>query len=319
MERPTRFALVLLVSVLSACAEGTDGDPVDDGGTAAPDTSEQDAAVDDTPTPPDDAPLDPVDTSVTPDVSLPDASLPDVQTPDVPALDRPSPLDVVAPLDGGSSELDTGVVDVPALDVPRLDVLRLDVSASDSLARDVPDAPTDAPTDVPTDTPTDAPADAGCPSGSSLCAGSCVDHHTNPAVCSAATNLGSFCGDTSCGTLCPSTRYRNVATRTGLTSQWFRARAVECSLCGASTVARVNLTVPPGVDYDLFIHRPCGTIVGRSLNLAGVNDQVEVTESESPLSDDSFDYYIEVRHISGASCAPWTLTIEARGPNGSSC
>jgi len=29
----------------------------------------------------------------------------------------------------------------------------------------------------------------------------------------------------------------------------------------------------------------------------------------TPGSDDSFDYYVEVRHFSGESCANWTLTF----------
>lgn len=134
-----------------------------------------------------------------------------------------------------------------------------------------------------------------------------------------AENLGAFCGDTSCGTLCPSTRYQTVATRRGRSSMWFRARAVECSLCSASIVARVNLTVPAGIDYDLFIHRPCGRVVQSSIRGTGQPDSVVVTESDTPLTNESFDYYIEVRYISGASCEPWTLTVEARSNNGSSC
>lgn len=319
MESPRRIALVLLMSALAACAEQSDGDPVDDGGSPPADTSEQDAAIDDQPAPLDDttdAGLDPVDVQVTPDVSEP----PDVSAP----LDVAMPIDVAAPIDAptpsdtGSSELDTGAPDVARLDVARLDVAPLDVPRLDVVVVDTPitrDVPTDTPADVPTDTPTDG----GCPAGSSLCAGACVSHGTTAATCSAAANLGSYCGDTSCGTFCPSTSYRTVATRTGLSSQWFRARATECSYCAASLVARINLTVPPGVDYDLYIHRPCGTIVGRSLNLAGVNDQVSLSESESAATDDSFDYYIEVRYVSGSSCAPWTLTLEARATSATSC
>ncbi len=318
MERPRRIALLLLISTLAACAEQTGGDLADSGGSTPVDAPEQDAAVDDQPAPIDDVPdtvLDPVDTSVAPDVTeVSDTSEP----PDVVvSIDVAAPLDVTVLTDTGSSELDTGALDVARVDAPPLDVPRLDVVVADTpIGRDVV---TDAPTDTPTDTPTDVPTDGSCPSGSSLCSGTCVNHGTNPSTCVAAMNLGSYCGDTSCGTFCPSTSYRTVATRTGTSSQWFRARAVECSYCAASLVARVNLTVPPGVDYDLFIHRPCGTVVGRSLNLAGINDQVSLSEPESAATSDSFDYYIEVRYVSGSSCAPWTLTLEARGPDGSTC
>lgn len=308
MESLRRIACTLLISALAACAQQSEGDPEGDAATPV-DASDQDAASDDQPAPLDDqpAPLDEADTGLDPVDAAPDTSAPP---------DASAPPDVVSVDDVGSSELDTGVADVARFDVIALDAPRLDVVAADlPIARD---ATADAVTDATADAPTDATGDGGCASGSSLCSGVCVNHHANPSVCSGAMNLGSFCGDTSCGTLCPSTRYRTVVTRTGTTSQWFRARALECSLCGASTVARVNLTVPPGTDYDLYVYRPCSTVVGRSLNLTGMNDQVEVTESESALSDDSFDYYIEVRHVSGASCAPWTLTLEARS-SGTSC
>lgn len=170
----------------------------------------------------------------------------------------------------------------------------------------------------PDATPPDAtPPDAGTPDTGTP-DGSCTPGPSTSA-CTNAVNLGSYCGDTSCGVLCPSTRARVVATRTGTTSQWFRARAVECSLCGASTAARVNLTVPPDANYDLFVYRACGSLRASSVNAAGVPEAVPMSESESALDDDSFDYIIEVRHVSGASCAPWTLTIEARSSSGSSC
>ncbi len=320
MESSRRLALVMLLSALSACALGNEGDAVD-GGSTPIDSGEQDAAVDDqmsvdVQAPSDDAPLDPVDVSATPDVaedaSAPlDTSAPDASTPDVPTS-----------LDTGSSELDTGALDVAVTDTPVRDVPGLDLPRIDAISLDTPitrDTGTDAPTDAPTDTPTDAPTDGGCAAGSTLCSGVCLNHRATTAVCTTGANLGSFCGDTSCGTLCPGTSSRVVVTRTGTTSQWFRARAVECSLCGANTTARVNLSVPTGIDYDLFVYRPCGSLSGSSVHLAGVADSVSVTESESALSDDTFDYYIEVRYVSGSSCVPWTLTVEARSNNGSSC
>jgi hypothetical protein len=110
-----------------------------------------------------------------------------------------------------------------------------------------------------------------------------------------------------------------VVTRTGRSSVWFRARAVECSLCSANIVARINLAVPAGIDYDLFIHRPCGGMVQSSIRGAGLADSVEVSGADRLATNESYDYFIEVRYLSGASCEPWTLTIEARGPNGTDC
>lgn len=181
------------------------------------------------------------------------------------------------------------------------------------------DARADASVDAPVDAPVDADGGACVGSGRSLCTGTCVVHGSNPAMCSQATDLGAFCGDTSCGTLCPATRYRSVITRTGRSSMWFRARANECSYCSANLVARVNLTVPAGVNYDLFVYRPCGTVVRSSSAGPGQPDSVEITETDTPTLSDSFEYFIEVRYLSGASCTPWTLTLEARSNGGTSC
>jgi hypothetical protein len=300
MERLARAHVAWLAVALSlvACAEGTvdgEGPPVEDAST------ERDVAVDDiavdAPMKAPDVSLDPVDAS-----TLPDASA---------LVDAPAPLDVPITPDVPAS------VDVPvAMDTPTtVDVPPMfDVPV-------VPDVPVGADRVVPADTPiTDVPADmSGCPSGSSSCMGTCVDHRATALTCATGEALGSYCGDTSCGTLCPSTRFVVVGTRTGRASMWFRARAVECSLCPASLATRITLLVPPGIDYDLFVHRPCGTVVRSSLALAGQTDTINLTQSDTPTTNESFDYVIEVRYVSGSSCQPWTLTLEARSNNGSSC
>lgn len=314
MERATRILALLLASALTACAVGDNGDEGFDGGSLAPDGDEQDVPVDDVVTVDDaevDSGLDPVDGATAPDApTSPDAPTP----PDGPgALDASTSLDASTALDV-SPDRTFIPPDVITVDGPRLDaVVPVDVPVT----RDVPVV-----TDVPVGTDVPMGTDGGCPAGASTCAGACVVHSGNDAVCGGtAVDLGSYCGDNACGFLCPGTSYRTVGTaRTGLTSTWFRARAVECSYCpGATILARVTLVSPPGVDYNLFVYRACGTPVGSATAGAGMQDRVEVRESDSELSSDTFDYYIEVRHVSGASCTPWRLTLEARGNNGSSC
>ncbi len=166
-------------------------------------------------------------------------------------------------------------------------------------------------------------ATAACMTAASDCNGSAADgceviHGTATNTCVMGEDLGAYCGDTSCAFLCGGTRLRTVATRTGTRSRWFRARLTECSTCPASLDAHVTLNVPPGVDYDLFVYRPCGTLVGSSRS-TGVIDQVSISQSEIPTLNDSFDFVIEVRWYGGASCMPWTLTLEARADNGTNC
>ena len=259
---------------------------------------------------------------------------------DLLTFDLVSPLDDVSKVDAG--ELDGGVPDHGAPDVGPMDSGALDIGITD--VSGCPSGTTlcgIACVELQTSTTNCGRCGVVCSAGSVCTAGACtvaacattasdcdgdaangceVVHGTATNTCAAGEDLGAYCGDTSCGTLCPSTSLRVVQTRTGNRSRWFRARLNECSLCGASLGARVRLTVPAGVDYDLFVYRPCGTLVGSSEAAAGLPDEVTVSQSESPLSSDSFDFVIEVRWFnSGASCAPWTLTFEARGAGPSSC
>jgi len=166
-------------------------------------------------------------------------------------------------------------------------------------------------------------AAAACMTSASDCNGNSADgcevvHNAAANTCAAAVNLGAYCGDTGCGFLCPGTSLRTVSTRTGTRSQWFRVRINECSSCPAALNARIRLQVPPGVDYDLFTYSACGTLVGSSQALAGITDQITVTGGGS-FGSDSADVIIEVRWFSGASCMPWTLTVEARSNSPTSC
>lgn len=301
MERTKRRLawLVVLTAALAACAEG-DGDLSEgDAPPPAEDASPGDD-VEGTEDADDAAPADDVeDASVDPDVSTgKDAAAGDATTP---------------PPDAGPGELDGSAPDafVPPDAPPPMDA---------SVDPDVPVTPDAAVTpDVPTSPDVPTNPDGGCPTGSSSCSGACVDHAATTSTCAAAVSLGSYCGDTSCAFLCGGTSYRAVQTRTGRSTQWFQVRVNECSNCPASLVSRVRLTVPAGVDYDLFVHRPCGRITASSIANAGLPDQVEVRESDDPLSGDSYTYFIEVRYVSGSSCSPWTLTLDARANGGSSC
>lgn len=166
-------------------------------------------------------------------------------------------------------------------------------------------------------------AAAACMTSASDCNGNPADscevvHNASPNACPSATNLGAYCGDTGCGFLCGGRDLRVVSTQSGTTSRWFRVRITECSSCPASLNARIRLRVPAGVDYDLFAYSACGRLVASSQALAGVTDEVTVTGGGS-FSDNSFDVYIEVRWFSGASCMPWTLTVEARANSATNC
>lgn len=157
---------------------------------------------------------------------------------------------------------------------------------------------------------------SACNAGYSNCDGivsnGCeVDHAAVVGSCVPVDNVGTFEGDTRCGPFCPGNTIWNLfGARTGKSSAWFRARVREASSCPTSIQHRIRLSVPDGVDFDLYIYRSCGVPVSSSTGSAGVDEEIIITQTENNASDDSFDYYVEVRFTAGASCTPWSLTFE---------
>ncbi len=159
-----------------------------------------------------------------------------------------------------------------------------------------------------------------CAAGTSDCNGTSSDgcevvHATATNTCGTGDDLGTYCGDTACGTLCgTTTTVRSVRSPTGNRSTFFRGRINDCqSGCGTNLSAQLTLAVPAGADYDLFVYRPCGTTSARSeMRGVGLTERATLTQPDGLTTTDSFDYVVEVRWISGASCSPWTLTLEAR-------
>jgi len=339
---------VLLLGLVAGCAEGTlDGadldvptnpDPVDGG---SPDTGivlPEDTGV----TPAEDT-GNPLDDVGNPQPDLP-ASFEDIPVgpEDTGSLDDTglSVEDRPAPIDLGIS-VDAGVRDAGRVDVPRTDTGSGTPDAGGACVSpralcggSCVDPRTDAThcgacnMACAGSTPSCVGGQcmaAGCGMGASDCdsdpSNGCELSHAAPSTntCAAAPNLGSWCGDVGCGFLCGSTSSRTVATRTGRTSAWFRGRTNECSNCPARLQVTFTLTVPAGVDYDLFVYDRCGgTPIGRSALLEGQTDRVTI-ERSGDFGSDSFDWWVEVRYYRGSSCLPWSLTVQTRSNSGSSC
>jgi hypothetical protein len=132
-------------------------------------------------------------------------------------------------------------------------------------------------------------------------------HATAPSTCAGGEDVGTYGGDRSCGFVCGSnTDWALFASRTGTTSRWFKARVSENSDCSTDVEHQIRLTSPAGANYNLYVYRPCGTLVGSATATSGV-DTVTVSEGESTGSDDSFDYWVEVRWVSGSTCSTWSV------------
>jgi hypothetical protein len=141
----------------------------------------------------------------------------------------------------------------------------------------------------------------------------CELSHESGTACATAENLGSHCGDSKCNFACPAQPWNTAVTRTGVTSAWFRATNRECSSCCANFSHRIRLSVPEDVDYDLFVYTSCGgRLLGSSESIFGDEEVIVTGEDNCIGGDDDFSYRVEVRYRLGASCEPWTLTLEAR-------
>ncbi|MCC7537776.1 MAG: hypothetical protein IT379_16250 [Deltaproteobacteria bacterium] len=157
----------------------------------------------------------------------------------------------------------------------------------------------------------------GCSLGFSHCdtsqANGCEVNHSayTGGMCGSATDVGTYDGDRDCGFICGSnTGWDLFASRSGTTSAWFKARVREDSDCPVSIEHRIRLDVPPDADYDLYVWRNCGAPSAWSENLTGVDESVTINEGESTGSDDSFDYWVEIRWFSGSTCTQWTVYFE---------
>jgi hypothetical protein len=120
--------------------------------------------------------------------------------------------------------------------------------------------------------------------------------------CSSAQYLGSVSGDQ--GTT-------GFISRNGWGEAWFRVGITEDNTSSRYISASVRLSVPAGVNYDLYVYcASCvGSLAGSSTNGTGQTDQVVVRWEDRFIIDDAQDILIQVRYLSGASANNWTLSI----------
>ncbi|MHC4695836.1 MAG: hypothetical protein ACYTFA_03725 [Planctomycetota bacterium] len=150
-----------------------------------------------------------------------------------------------------------------------------------------------------------------CTAGQCICESGYADCDGNPATgCEEHLDDG---GGTGCfapqlGQLCGDEGSDDVS-RTGYGERWDKVRVEECSQWDSDLSFTVQLDSPVGMNYDLFLYSPCGSLVGQSENGPGQTDVIWYHWADRPFSeDDSRSVFIEIRYISGDSCAAWSLT-----------
>ena len=127
-------------------------------------------------------------------------------------------------------------------------------------------------------------------------------HNTDP-VCEGAPLLGTVVGNAAPG---------GLLTATAGSEAFYRVRITDSSGGTNRLHATITLLSGAGADYDLHVR--CLTCAGALASSSTVRGPASHTDTvgirrDTGGSDDSFDVRIEVRHQSGASCAPWTLVV----------
>ena len=122
--------------------------------------------------------------------------------------------------------------------------------------------------------------------------------------CSSPTNLGSLCGDASSANLLSS----------GCGDAWYAFELSECELSPPNEfndlTLKITLNSPADVNYDLLLYDvQCGTSIALSKNLTGT-DEITFSITDEENIDDSKQFYIEIRKVSGNLSTNWDLTIE---------
>ena len=93
---------------------------------------------------------------------------------------------------------------------------------------------------------------------------------------------------------------------------WTRVQLVEDNSADVYLSATVTLTVPAGVDYDLYLYcGSCGTGVVASSTLGtGQTEIVRVRWDDDFGQVDDGNFYVEVRYFNGSSPVPWSMRID---------
>jgi hypothetical protein len=140
-----------------------------------------------------------------------------------------------------------------------------------------------------------------------------IDYWAN--TCSGADWEGEKCGDQymywpACDIYSGFTVFQ---TASGHASRWMYARATECSACSSPIEHLLELQVPAGIDYDLYVYSACGQLWTSATSAGtGHNEYATFSKPDRGLYDDSYNYWVEVRFRSGSSCEPWILTFRGR-------
>lgn len=133
--------------------------------------------------------------------------------------------------------------------------------------------------------------------------------------CMTARDVGSVSGDTK--------PVVNSIFENGSAEEWVFFKVKEDSSTPFSGLSyKVQLTSPPGANYDIFLYHSdnnkngpvCDNVVKQSTNPAGQLDEIDDGWGDQLASSDTRAVYAHIKHISGP-CGPgneWTLVVQGK-------
>jgi hypothetical protein len=133
-----------------------------------------------------------------------------------------------------------------------------------------------------------------------------VCDYAAPNACSTALVLPDIAGDDGSDT----------RTTTGITSKWVVVRVLESNIVTSPLSYSATLTVPPGMDFDLFAYEgdvTAANCAATPIAATGAPETVHAMWPDSFGAEDSRVVTFEIRYVSGSSRGPsarWTLAVQ---------
>jgi hypothetical protein len=161
-----------------------------------------------------------------------------------------------------------------------------------------------------------------CDTGFGNCDGNvsngCEVQHSGHSNSAPGENLGTYDADSHSGFFCTTTYACNYElARTGRRGRHFTITARDGSNCTGDISLRLELLVPSGVNYDLFVTPQRSDVLCQPSNCSatgsGAAETIVVYTDDDAGVDESFTVGIEVRYSNGTSCQDWRLNVYRRG------
>jgi hypothetical protein len=146
-----------------------------------------------------------------------------------------------------------------------------------------------------------------------VCASGAEDCNGDPADgCEVFRDRDPTCDDITASDAFPGDEGASTTSFEGTDEALFEITLQEVSTSGASIRGRIELDLPPGLDFDLIVYCDAcgGAIAGSSRHASGVTERVDIAAPDIANVNSDYTVYVEVKYVSQTTCGdPWRLTV----------